>query len=148
MKSLCIKLSLLGVLAVLSACKDDESTIADYPVYVKTSYSEYQTLATVNRCVTYTNDDVYSTNTQLGFGGICIFRDLNGDIGCCDLACPYENLRTVTLTVKMPYATCTQCGSKFDLSYGTGTPLQGPAKSILKLYTKIIDTGEYIRVSN
>lgn len=133
---------------LLTNCKSDESSIGDYAVYVKTTYSEYQTLRTPNRAVTFTTDRVYSTNFQLGFGGVCIFRDINGSLGCCDLACPYEKLRTTRLTIKMPFATCEQCGSKFDLSYGVGNVMNGPSTSILKMYSKVVDRGDYILVTN
>ena len=138
----------LLLLLLLTNCKSDESSIGDYSVYVKTTYSEYQTLRTPNRAVTYTADRVYSTNFQLGYGGICIFRDINGTLGCCDLACPYEKLRTTRLTINMPFATCEQCGSKFDLSYGVGNVMNGPATTILKMYSKVVDRGDYILVTN
>ncbi len=136
------------LLSLLTNCKSEESAIGDYSVYVKTTYSEYQTLRTPNRAVTYTSDRVYSSNFQLGYGGVCIFRDINGSLGCCDLACPYEKLRTTRLTIKMPFATCEQCGSKFDLSYGVGNVMNGPSTSILKMYSKVVDRGDYILVTN
>lgn len=150
MRYLCLKLFFLFCVVggLLVSCRDDESTIAEYPVYVKTSYSEYQELKFVNRAVIYKADGVYATNFQLGFGGICIFRDFDNRLGAFDLACPYENLRTVCVEVEMPYATCPQCKSKYDLSYGLGNPVDGPSKSVLKVYTKIVDRGDYIVVTN
>lgn len=150
-----MRYSWLNIIVILSlsvltlcGCEDDESPIAEYPVYVKTSYSEYQTLRFINRFVLYERDGVYASNFELGYGGVCIFRDLDNRLGAFDLACPYENLRTVCLEVDMPYAVCPMCGSKYDLSYGLGNPVGGPSKSVLKIYDKIMDRGDYIVVTN
>lgn len=133
---------------LMLSCRNDENEIPECEVYVKTSYSEYQTLLMTNSAVVYEKDALYPANFRLGYGGILIFRDLERQIRCCDLSCPYENLRSVTLDVKMPYATCPECGSKFDLTYGACNPIKGPASCGLKLYTKIRDTGSYILVTN
>lgn len=143
------KTILLFILVVSGfSCKDDRTTIPESEVYVKTTFSEYQTLMSVNRAVVYSVNKIYPLNFKLGYGGVCIFRDLERQIKCCDLSCPYESLRTVTLDIKMPYAICPECGSKFDLTYGQGNPIEGPVKCGLKMYTKIRDTGEYILVTN
>lgn len=138
------------VLLLLPSCKEDETetSIGEYPVFLKTSYSEYQTLRTPNQCVVYPADRVYSTNFQLGYGGICLFRDIDNHLGCVDLACPYENLRTTTVVVKMPTASCPICGSQFDLTYGLGNVTKGPSTKRLKTYSKIVDYGDHIKVSN
>ena len=145
-----LKESLLFLLMLLAfpACDDDESRFPDYDVYVKTTYSEYQTLMVANRCVCYAYDDVYTTNERIGLGGICILRDIEKNLHAFDLACPFECLREATLTVEMPYATCSQCGSVFDLTYGLGNPISGPAEQRMKEYTKVIDRYDYIVVTN
>ena len=139
---------LLLLSAVLFSCRNDESSIPVAEVYVKTTYSEYMNLMRVNSCVVYTKDDTYPTNFKLGHGGVVIFRDLEGLIRSCDLACPYEALPGSTLEVEMPFAYCLECGSKFDLSYGVGNPVGGPAECGMKVYNKIRDNGEYILVTN
>lgn len=146
-----IQLLFACVTLLLGSCKEEVSNIPKCEVYVKTSFSEYQKLLNVNNAVIYSIDEVYPTNFRLGYAGICIFRDLDNNICCCDLACPYECLRSVVLEIKMPYATCQLCGSKFDLSYGQGNPLSGPATCGLKMYTKHIQENResgYILVQN
>ena len=70
------------------------------------------------------------------------------------MACPYENLRGVILNFdKMPYAICSECGSKYDLSYGSGVGIDGPAKDekscIMRFYQKIKDNhADEITVTN
>jgi hypothetical protein len=64
------------------------------------------------------------------------------------LACPYEALPGFKLEVEMPFAFCLECGSRFDLSYGLGNPVGGPAECGMKIYNKIRDAGGYILVTN
>lgn len=139
---------LLALLLTLFSCRNDENDIPESEVYVKTSYSEYQALMMPNSAVVYEKNNIYPANFKLGYGGVVIFRDMDRQVHCCDLSCPYENLRTVNLTIKMPYATCPECGSKFDLTYGACNPVMGPATCGLKLYHNIRDTGDYIKVVN
>ena len=133
---------------LLTACRNDESSIPEAEVYVRTTYSEYMNLMRVNSCFIYSKDDTYPSNFKLGYGGVIIFRDLEGLVRSCDLACPYEALPGFKLEVEMPFAFCLECGSRFDLSYGVGNPVGGPAECGMKIYNKIRDTGEYIMVTN
>lgn len=145
-----LSLFVFGICLLLfpCSCKDDESLIPDSEVYVKTYTSEYNMLRTPNHAVTYEYNGVYPSNFKLGYGGVAIFRDLEGKLGCCDLACPNDKSRMNPLTISMPFAYCPLCESKFDLSYGIGNPVEGPAKSPLRLYRSIRDNGEYILVTN
>lgn len=133
---------------LLFSCKDDESLIPDCEVYVKTYTSEYNELRTANHAVLYPITGVYPSNFKLGYGGVAIFRDLEGKVGCCDLACPCDKSRSNPLTIQMPWAICPLCDSKFDLSYSVGNPVEGPATSGLRMYRNIRDTGDYILVTN
>ena len=145
-RSLCLLIASF----MLLSCRNDESSIPNSEVYVKTTVSEYTTLMSPNSCVVYPYDGVYPVNYRLGYGGIVIVRDMDRQVHAFDLACPQELLRTVVLTIKMPYATCGQCGSKFDLTYGLGNPVSGPAKSGMKEYKETFDRMnlEYILVTN
>ena len=133
---------------IFFSCKDDESLVPSSEVYVKTRTSEYNELRIPNHAVTYEYDGLYPSNFKLGYGGIAIFRDLEGKLGCCDLACPNDKSRMNPLKVAMPFATCPLCGAKFDLSYSTGNPVDGSTKTPLRMYRNIRDTGEYIVVTN
>lgn len=135
-------------LCVFFSCKDDESSIPSSEVYVKTRTSEYNELRTPNHAVVYEYNGLYPSNFKLGFGGLAIFRDLEGKLGCCDLACPVDKSHMNPLDIKMPFATCPLCGTKYDLSYGVGNPINGDSKTPLRMYRNIRDTGEYIIVTN
>ncbi len=148
MKGISFIFSILFGVLVCTSCKSDESLIPDSEVYVKTYTSEYNELMTPNHAVSYTLVSLYPSNFKLGYGGIAIFRDLEGKIGCCDLACPNDKSRSNPLVIDMPFATCPMCLSKFDLSYSLGNPVSGSAKSGLRMYRNIRDTGEYIMVTN
>ena len=85
-------IGLVFLCILLNACRNDESSIPEAEVYVRTTYSEYMNLMRVNSCVIYNKDDTYPSNFKLGYGGVIIFRDLEGLVRSCDLACPYEAL--------------------------------------------------------
>jgi len=145
-----ITVALSFIIALLSCTEEETSTsIPNSDVYIKTNYNDYTTLKIINNSVSYIRSStaVIPTNFRLGYGGVLIYRDLDGKIQGCDLSCPVEASRSVLLEIKMPYATCPQCGSKFDLSYGFAAPCGGPAKETLKKY-KAVDNGSEVIVSN
>lgn len=141
----------MATLAMATGCTEVEerSSIPDHEVYVKTFANDYTTLRIPGNSVSYiaTPTSVYPTNFKLGFGGVLIYRDVEGKIHACDLACPVEASRGIRVDVKMPFATCPVCGSKFDLTFGFAAPCDGPAKETLKVYNAI-DQGAAIIASN
>lgn len=142
---------LIMTTVLLASCKETENdtSIPNCDVYIKTDYAEYTKLSVVNNHVTYVRSANASmpSNFRLGYGGIVIYRTLEGKAVAFDLACPVEVSREVLVNVESIYATCPICGSKFDLSYGIGAPCEGPAKETLRHYN-CIDDGSQIRVSN
>lgn len=138
----------------MSGCKPDveNSLIPDYRVYLKVKYSDYVQLLNVGTFKTYTeHSDVYPINTFLGYGGLIVFRDFDGKLGCCDLACPYcydlertQHLLTVNTSL---LATCHHCNTVYDLQWGLCVPIEGPSKVKLKIYPHCKDTGSSIIVS-
>lgn len=142
-------LLLIGLIAA-GSCSDVEerSSIPDHEVNLKTFGNDYATLRITGNSVSYvaSQTSLYPTNTRLGFGGVLIYRDYEGKINACDLACPVEAQRNILVNVKMPTATCPECGSKFDLSFGPAQPCGGPARETLKRYNAV-DHGTYITVS-
>lgn len=149
MKRLSFLFLLVFSLPFFQSCRDDESLVPICEVYVKTYVSDYNELRIPNHAVAYYRDNaIYPSNFKLGYAGVALFRDLEGNLGCCDLACPNDKSRSNPLQVKMPYVFCPVCESKFDLSYGLGNVVSGPAKSPLRMYRNIRDTGEYIMVTN
>lgn len=140
----------IGILMAMSACSEVEerSSIPDSQVYIKTFGNDYVTLRIAGNSVSYISSptSVYPTNFKLGYGGVLIYRDMDEKIHACDLACPVEASRSILVNVKMPFATCPSCGSKFDLTFGFAAPCEGPAKETLKQYNAI-DNGSAIIAS-
>ena len=70
-----------------------------------------------------------------GFGGVLVYHGLNG-IVAFDLACPYEQKRSIRIEVDSTKlnAVCPECGSVFNIWEGTGTYISGPATRGLKVY--------------
>ena len=83
-----------------------------------------------------------------GFGGVLVYHGLTG-IAAYDLACPYEQKRSIRIEVDSTklYAICPECGSTFNIWEGTGTHISGPATRGLKIYSTI-QTGNKIIVTN
>lgn len=143
-------LFIIPVLFLLLSCeKEVRSSIPDCDVYIKTNKSEYTRLSTVNSAVTYTIDGGGSipVNFRYGYGGVVIYRDLDEKIRSYDLACPVEALPTIRVKIQTPFAVCPQCGSKFDLN-AIGTPVSGPSKLPLHLYTHAYEYNGEIIVTN
>jgi len=52
------------------------------------------------------------------------------------------------VNVKMPYAVCPKCNTKYDLTFGFCSPVSGPGKFPLKIYQSVFEAGDYIQVRN
>ncbi|MBO4804876.1 MAG: hypothetical protein J5554_02410 [Paludibacteraceae bacterium] len=141
---------LLLLLLTICSCTEleEKSSIPDHEVYIKTFGNDYTTLRIAGNSISYipSQNSVYPTNFRFGFGGVLIYRDMEDKIHACDLACPVEATRNILVEVKMPFATCPSCGSKFDLTFGFASPCEGPAKETLKKYNAI-DNGTAIIAS-
>ena len=77
----------------------------------------------------------YNANTYTGFGGVLLIsgydfttQDYNSPLAY-DLACPYEVRANVLLEIDRENfeAYCPQCGSRFNVTEGSGIPVSGPA---------------------
>lgn len=140
-----------GSLILLSAScsKEEMNPIPECRVNLRTPYADYVSLQNPGTYKVYEQDgSIYAVNTQLGFGGVLVFRDLENRLRACDLACPVEARREVCVKVKMPYATCPVCKTVYDLSYGFCVPVEGEGRFSLKIYNHISDKGSYILVTN
>ena len=152
MKKTIVHLFILLLFGALSfSCKKEiRSSIPDSEVYIETRPSEYALLRSPNSAYRYiyTPGVPVPATFRFGFGGVLIFRDLEGKARSCDLACPVEVSRTTRVEVDMPFAVCPVCGSKFDLSYGFASPIGGPAKESLRIYKNVLERVNSIIVSN
>jgi len=140
MKKIIVRLSILLFLSgfFFSCEKKERSSIPDCEVYIeiREGTGQYAILRLIGEAVSYayTPGVQVPANFRFGFGGVLIYRDLEGRIRSCDLACPVEAQPTVRVKVTMPFAECPACGSKFDLSWGFAVPVAGPARESLRSY--------------
>lgn len=83
-----------------------------------------------------------------GFGGVLVYHGTDGYYAF-DAACPYEADRNITVGVDDHgiYAVCPKCHSRYELLYGFGNPVSGPAQYGLKKYQVWVN-GNEIRVKN
>ena len=153
MKKTIVHLSiiLLFLSGFFFSCKKEiRSSIPNTEVYIETRPEEYARLRNPGSAVSYilTPGVPVPVNFKYGYGGVLIFRDLEGKVRSCDLACPVEASRTIRVNVNTSFATCPVCGSKFDLSYGFASPVGGPAKESLRIYSNVFERTNSIVVSN
>ena len=140
---------MLIVLLSFSCREREDSSIPDSEVYLKLSWDDYVRLRNPGTYQIFTTgNNVYPANTKLGYGGLVVFRDFDGNIRACDLSCPVEAMRSVRVEIDMPYAVCPRCESKFDLSFGFAAPCGGPATEPLYVYDHVVDNGSTIVGSN
>ena len=72
---------------------------------------------------------------QTGYGGLLVFRTIEGNIFAYDLCCPYEDNREIKVKpTDNGKAVCSKCGSVFVTMYGLGTAESGPANESLQSY--------------
>lgn len=117
-------------------CNDNViSSIPDFPVYLELNLtSTYPTFRnSFNKFLTF-EKPVFVTD-RIGYGGILVYTDLNGEYCAFDLSCPYEAKPTIRVVPNnIGQAVCEGCGSVFDLTSGIGNPISGKAKEVLKRY--------------
>ncbi len=128
------------LLAGSNSCKDDNSSVIPY-VYVNMNINP-NNLIELN--VPY--GSYYFA--EKGFGGIILFRDLTDNSNpyfAFDAACTNEVLSTVRVEADASgIATCPECGSRFLLVGGYGTPVKGPAVQPLRQYHTYYTGGRII----
>ena len=124
-----INLSLVG-------CNDNViSSIPDFPVDLQLNLtSTYPTFRNSYNKFLLFEKPVFVTD-RIGYGGILVYTDLNGEYCAFDLSCPYEAKPNIHIVPnESGQAVCEGCGSVFDLTSGIGNPISGKAKEMLKRY--------------
>lgn len=124
----------------LAGCNDNViSSIPDFPVYLELNLtSTYPTFRNSYNKFLIFEKGVFVTD-RIGYGGILVYTDLNGEYCAFDLSCPYEakpDIRVVPNNTGQ--AVCEGCGSVFDLTSGIGNPISGKAKEMLKRYKAVL----------
>jgi len=123
------------VISVVSCNDNIISSIPDYPVYLNlnlvTTYPTFRN--SINQYLIF-KKPVLVTD-MIGYGGILVYTDFNGDYCAFDLSCPYEAKQNILVVPnKVGQAVCEGCGSVFNISDGIAEPVSGKAKQTLKRY--------------
>ena len=92
---------------------------------------------------------------QLGYGGVVVVHGFSSGemdsypLFAYDMACPHEADRSsIILMGKNGIATCHQCSTIYDLSWGYGNIISGPSKYPLVRYRVIYKGGSKYEVVN
>lgn len=147
LKNTSIKYCLLSLLLAFqfASCNDSiKSSIPDYPVSLDLNLTSTYPIFknSVNDFLSFKTIVGLPVTSRIGFGGIIVCTSGFDDSGnslyfAFDMACPFEvknNIRVYPDTTGLSRVVCEKCGSVFDVSYGNGSPISGPAKETLKRY--------------
>lgn len=137
-------------LAVFASCEEYKSVIPDTAVYVERNPLVDKDAFNLNAIGGF--DEIKSMSKQtdrLGYGGILIYHGLDDNIYAFDLACTKEvkrSVRVVTDSLVTGQAVCPECGSVFNVAYGSGNRISGDAPEGLRRY-RVRISGSYITVT-
>lgn len=85
---------------------------------------------------------------RIGYGGVIVYTNFEGEYCAFDLACPHEALSSVKVKPNgLGQLVCDSCSSVYDISFGVGHPVEGPSKKGLKQYKTMLQ-GDLLRVTN
>ena len=145
-------LNLLSVictlLSVLYSCDSNInqiSPIPDAPVsYTLNILRDAPQLMTPGNSVAITEPN--KQGQYIGYGGLLICYGLDDKDYAFDLCCPHEHKRDVKVEANMIFAECPECGSVFDIGFGSGFCSKGVSEYPLKRYT-VTRNGDYLIVT-
>ena len=74
-------------------------------------------------------DFPYTVSTYTGYGGVLLVGNMYGFPEAYDLSCPFEAKPDIRIEVNDDThdAACKICGSVYDVFFGQGRPVSGPA---------------------
>jgi nitrite reductase/ring-hydroxylating ferredoxin subunit len=140
-----------------TACEENyRSPIPNYPVGLKIDLTgQYNTFKNSSNQFLFFEVPPLATD-RIGYGGILLYSGLMPDdygntvYYAFDMACPYEAERTIRVYPvqdSLPgIVRCEECGSEFNVAYGFGDPVKGPATKSLKPY-RVSLSGESLFVN-
>lgn len=139
----------------LSCSKSIEQSLPLYPVNLTINLDyEWRLKASQAYKIFNKSNTQYQYNAQTGMGGILIYNGFDNNGGAhryyaFDAACPYESQSNVIVEVDSDglHAICPKCGSKYELLYGLGNPIEGPSTKYLQHYP-VTQTNNTIVVRN
>lgn len=137
------------LIVILSGCDDNYiSSIPDYPVRLQLNLtSTYPTFRDNPNSFLIFDKPVQATD-RIGFGGVLAYVGFDGNYYAFDLACPYEAKQSIKVAPNdLGQVVCETCGTVYDISFGIGSPVEGPSKEILKRY-KTSMQGDVLYITN
>jgi NAD-dependent SIR2 family protein deacetylase len=134
-----------------ASCTKMEDPIGNFPVYLRldlTTKDKELREENAPGCKIYTQQNINANFERAGFGGVLVVRTVTGSMQAFDLACPYEASRNVLIAPdeNTIYAVCPDCGTKYDIAFGTGAP-DGVSRFYLKRYN-VVGSGSQLTVTN
>lgn len=96
----------------------------------------------------------YTISATTGYGGVLQVCGFDNELFAFDLSCPFEHNPNVRIAIdeNTLNAYCKECGSTYDVFYGSGAPIDGPSavnKYALRKYniTYIPATGSFMIIN-
>lgn len=122
------------MLIALSCSKITESDIPYYRVYLALDlrYEDKDLVGLLNhKEITKPRKAGEAT----GYSGLLVICGNDNKYYAFDLCCPHEAEKNIKISATdVGTAECPECGTAYDISYGTGAPIKGPSKFALRRY--------------
>lgn len=128
----------LVALLVVSCGKVNETIIPYARVYLQLNLT-YADKDLVGALKYKTFNAIRYSGEAVGYAGVLVVCGYNTSGGtqyyAYSLCCPYEAKRNVLIVPdNTGYAKCPECGTTYEIAYGTGQPSNGPSKYALLRY--------------
>jgi len=125
----------LALVFTCTACRNDaKSNVPDYPVYIDVDIqNEYPHFVPASPCQSLTFLKKRYEHEAIGYAGVVVWINIQGEYRAADLCCPKCLLRDKPVDVNGMDAICPTCGESFDL-LNYGFPNKGIADQPLKSY--------------
>lgn len=128
----------LFILILGSCTKIEESKIPYAPVFINIDlrFQDKDLVGLYN----YKNiTTARSAGERTGYSGVLVVCGMDGTGNSTyfafDLCCPHEARKNITIEAdNTGKATCPQCGTIYDIGWGTGAPTEGVSKYPLRRY--------------
>jgi len=144
---LSLALSLLPVLFFTACHNDAKSNVPDYPVRIDIDIqNEYPHFVPAAPCQSLVFDKKRYEYEAIGYSGVVVWININGEYRAADLCCPKCLQRNKPVEVDGMLAVCPTCGERFDLTT-YAFPTKGIATQPLKAYG-VSYTGIKLHVRN
>ena len=70
----------------------------------------------------------YTISATTGYGGVLQVCGFDNELFAFDLSCPFEHNPNIRIAIDESLnAYCRECGSVYDVFYGSGMPIEGPS---------------------